>query len=538
MRSKSDLLVPSSGSDFQNYTTGFFASGFSFFLLYLALPPNDFPEAAYFFLFPSLVWFNLKPKTKIVVVSVLSSGFVFNISLLFWMRHVTVPGLVLASFFVSLYHLAWFVAASKLVMIGASGKLHQRLTVIIVLSSFWVVIEWSRSLFPFGFPWCPLSVSQWERPAILQLVPLFGAWIVSFFLIFFNLSIASYLHNLLVRRRREVRQTYFSNLCPEFYLCLAFFLIMLTPVLFNNQYSESATGKSESTKFRVGVCQPYLIDKWISSNAEKNKQILINQTRLLALQKPDLIVWPEASTPYAVNEDRQWVEHLSADIEIPLLIGAITRDSKSSYNSVVKVSPTSGMQEEFYSKQILVPFGEYIPFPFNLFSGFRKIVGPVGDFSPGAEHKKYSFSNSQDQSFNIFSFICYEDIFPNLMTSLPKEKNSSIFVTTNDAWFGEEGCAEQHAAHSVFRALETGMPVLRCGNAGWSGWISHRGVIKDVLRDQLNSIYFRGAGVFEISLPTERLQSVDLRYYFLSFCAIFCVFYFALLRKLMYEKEQ
>ena len=92
MRSKSDLLVPSSGSDFQNYTTGFFASGFSFFLLYLALPPNDFPEAAYFFLFPSLVWFNLKPKTKIVVVSVLSSGFVFNISLLFWMRHVTVQG--------------------------------------------------------------------------------------------------------------------------------------------------------------------------------------------------------------------------------------------------------------------------------------------------------------------------------------------------------------------------------------------------------------------------------------------------------------
>ena len=102
--------------------------------------------------------------------------------------------------------------------------------------------------------------------------------------------------------------------------------------MFNNQYSESATGKSESTKFRVGVCQPYLIDKWISSNAKKNKQILINQTRLLALQKPDLIVWPEASTPYAVNEDRQWVEHLSADIEIPLLIGAITRDSKSSYN--------------------------------------------------------------------------------------------------------------------------------------------------------------------------------------------------------------
>ena len=536
MRSKSDLLVPSSGSDFQNYALGFLASGFSFFLLYLALPPNDFPEAAYFFLLPSLIWFSFKPKTKIVVVTVFFSGFVFNISLLFWMRHVTVSGLILTSFLLCLYHLAWFFAASKLVKTGTSGKLHRRLAVIIFLSSFWVVIEWGRSLFPFGFPWCPLSVTQWERPAILQMVPLFGAWIVSFFLIFFNLSIASYLYNLLIRRRKKVRQTYFSNLCPEFYLCLAFFLIMLAPLLFNNQYLESATVKSESTKFRVGVCQPYLTDKWISSNAEKSKQILINQTRLLALQKPDLIVWPEASTPYAVNEDRQWVEHLSAEIKIPLLIGAITRDSKSSYNSVVKVSPTGGMQEDFYSKQILVPFGEYIPFPFNLFSGLRKLVGPVGDFSTGLGNKIFSFSNRQNEPFNMFSFICYEDIFPNLIASLPKGGVAAIFVTTNDAWFGEEGCAEQHAAHSVFRAMEAGMPVLRCGNAGWSGWISHRGVIKDVLRDHLNSIYFRGAGVFEISLPEERLQSVDLRLYFLSFCAIFCIFYFALLRKLMYEK--
>ena len=65
------------------------------------------------------------------------------------------------------------------------------------------------------------------------------------------------------------------------------------------------------------------------------------------------------------------------------------------------------------------------------------------------------------------------------------------------------------------------MPVLRCGNAGWSGWISHRGVIKDVLRDQLNSIYFRGAGVLNLFFK-ERLKSVDLRFTFCFLC--FCVF--------------
>ena len=135
--------------------------------------------------------------------------------------------------------------------------------------------------------------------------------------------------------------------------------------------------------------------------------------------------------------------------------------------------------KKFYSKQILVPFGEYIPFPFNLLSGFRKLVGPVGDFSP-VLNTKITLSNNQNQSFNIFSFICYEDIFPNLMTSLPKEKNSSFLLQRMMRGLGRR-VALSNMQPFCFSSLETGMPVLRCGNAGWSGWISHRGVIKDVL---------------------------------------------------------
>ena len=78
-----------------------------------------------------------------------------------------------------------------------------------------------------------------------------------------------------------------------------------------------------------------------------------------------------------------------------------------------------------------------------------------------------------------------------------------LFVTTNDAWFGEEGCAIQHAAHSVLRAVESGLPLVRCGNAGWSGWIDSRGRIRNVLENDLGSIYFKGASVFEVDLSRE-----------------------------------
>ena len=60
--------------------------------------------------------------------------------------------------------------------------------------------------------------------------------------------------------------------------------------------------------------------------------------------KPDLIVWPEASTPYPVNLDRGWVESLSKDIDIPILAGAIVREEDFSYNSVVMISPEKGLE--------------------------------------------------------------------------------------------------------------------------------------------------------------------------------------------------
>ena len=63
----------------------------------------------------------------------------------------------------------------------------------------------------------------------------------------------------------------------------------------------------------------------------------------------------------------------------------------------------------------------------------------------------------------------------------------------------EEGGAEQHAAHSVLRAVENRRPVIRAGNGGWSGWIDAYGTVRDVLRDENGSIYFRGGGGYEVT---------------------------------------
>jgi apolipoprotein N-acyltransferase len=94
--------------------------------------------------------------------------------------------------------------------------------------------------------------------------------------------------------------------------------------------------------------------------------------------------------------------------------------------------------------------------------------------------------------------VCYEDVFPGLARRTAAAGADLLFVATNNGWFGETGAPCQHAAHSVLRAVETRRPVLRVGNGGWSGWIDEYGRIRDVLRNERQSIYHRGFAMFAI----------------------------------------
>ena len=58
---------------------------------------------------------------------------------------------------------------------------------------------------------------------------------------------------------------------------------------------------------------PILRTKWQGEMVNFHKDKLSRQTRFAALLEPELIVWPEASTPYALNLDRAWVEKLATE---------------------------------------------------------------------------------------------------------------------------------------------------------------------------------------------------------------------------------
>jgi apolipoprotein N-acyltransferase len=246
--------------------------------------------------------------------------------------------------------------------------------------------------------------------------------------------------------------------------------------------------------------------KWDPAKAPGIIQTLASTTVEAGRLHPDLILWPESTTPYPLRGGDQsmprFVGQLSARTKAPMLVGADAIEDAGSaheryFNAAFVVDPELGVQTAFYAKRRLVQFGEYIPLR-PLFGWIGKFAPLGDDFTPGDDSTPLIVPLSRGAAaFGVL--ICYEDLFPRLAREEVLSGADALVVVTNDAWYGEGAAAYQHAAHSVLRAIETRRPVLRCGNAGWSGWIDEFGSIRWVQKDENGSIYFRGASMANVT---------------------------------------
>ena len=133
---------------------------------------------------------------------------------------------------------------------------------------------------------------------------------------------------------------------------------------------------------------------------------------------------------------------MAKETGIPILAGSVIAEEENSYNAMVYIDPTEGMSPEWYAKQILVPFGEYVPWPFHWIPGLEKMVGPVGNFSSGDRTILFDLPISDGNATSFIRtgmLICYEDIFPEVSRKAVEQGAELLVVSTNDAWFLEEG---------------------------------------------------------------------------------------------------
>lgn len=481
-------------------------------LLYgIAFPNFNIAEAAYVFLIPGLFALAMASGWKRVVAAIFFSGWLVWFFLLIWLRHVTLVGTILLSAILALFWLAWWLAAWWHLRRWPKAAWGVRLVICVGLASFWVVLEYLRGWFLWGFPWLPLAASQWERPVMLQVLPYLGAGGLSALLVFFNLSLFFYIGRLI--RPPENASRYFRRFTFEFYL--AVFMVAGSVWFYSKQVGQVRDDSVELA--RVGWVQPYAEEKWDIDSMWKNLETLFEQTRLVALSRPDLILWPESATPWPVMGSdmmRELVEELVRETETPLLMGNMKWTENTWWNGIFVVDPETGLHPEFYAKRQLVPYGEFNPTPWMPF--VSRFVPFDNDATPGTEAVvlRVPIRGGEDH-LRVAPLVCYEDIFSSLVASFDRSEIDFAFVATNNVWYGEEAGAYQHAAHSVLRAAEFRLPVLRSGNGGWSGWIDEFGHIHTVLTNEKGSIYFRGgeAGMVSVFKPFSERETPFARHH-------------------------
>ena len=430
-------------------------------LLAAAFPRPDLYPLAWIALVPLLLVMQHRP-----FAAGFTAGSVFFATVLYWLNIVmtTYGGLnlifsLLAYLFLVVYLAVYFGLAAWLSCRLATVL---KLPYLLTLPPLWVALEYLRGWLFTGFPWAIIGYSQQNFSLAIQSADVTGVYGVSLMLVAVNCAIAGI---ITAPKSRLAR------------LGVAATIIISISHFGYGVWREAQPLEQRAEQLRVALIQGNIdqAQKWVP----ENRQSSIDRYQNLSIQalqsQPDLVIWPEAATPFFLqdhSELAEQVKHLPKQLNASLLVGSPAYRQLSSgeyqyYNSAYLFS-AAGENLGRSDKIHLVPFGEYVPLE-KILSFIDKMVVGVGDFSPG-EVRPLPLNG-----YDLGVLICYEAIFPQLAREYVRRGSSLLVNLTNDAWFGRSSAPYQLLAMTRFRAIENRIWIARAANTGISALISPAG---------------------------------------------------------------
>jgi apolipoprotein N-acyltransferase len=215
----------------------------------------------------------------------------------------------------------------------------------------------------------------------------------------------------------------------------------------------------------VAVASRIIEDRIVAENHAR-------QHLRLARNPPDLAVWPEN----AVDRDPTRDPELRPLVTDPIravgaftLVGAITEtDDGRVFNQDLLYTPDARVAAR-YTKNHLVPYGEYVPFRRYL-SWIQALEQVPRDMTPGERPGIFDIPAGR-----FAAVICFENAFPNLVRSFLARNAGFLVVSTNNATFLRSPASAQHVVMSELRAVENGRWVVHAAISGISAIVDHRG---------------------------------------------------------------
>ncbi len=454
------------------------------------------------------------------------AGLAHYLASLYWLLLIPVAwfpilGWISLSAYLALFPATWVWLTSGKIGEGGWGR---RICWPVAGAVIWVALEMVQARLLSGFPWNFIGVSQYRLAPLIQIASVTGVYGVSFLVVWFSLALGS--AALALVRQPATRHAWMG----EIILPLAALV-----VVFGFGFRQLARPDETRPTLRVTFIQPSIPQKMIWTASEDSSWFrgVLDLAAHALTNQTDLLLWPESAIPGMVRYDEDiyravtglarsnhvWMIIGSTDAEPPRN-GSTNSADADYFNASFLVSP-QGELVKGYRKRNLVIFGEYIPLVRWL--PFVKWFTPItGGFTPGdravpfeinrwGERPREPFGETNDatpfgspgvsphQTVKASVLICFEDVFPQLVREYADDDTDFLVNLTNDGWFGERAEQWQHAANAVFRAVENGLPLLRCCNNGLTCWIDANGRIRQVFADPNGSVY--GKGFMSADIP-------------------------------------
>ncbi len=469
------------------------------------------------------------------------------------------PALYVGWFALSAYlaaYLVLFVALSRVAV--HLGRVPLRLAA----PTVWTGLEWVRGHAITGFSMALLGHTQTSRTALLQIADTFGAYGVSFVVMFVAACICEMLP---WGPRAATAQGRWRNVGPAISAAL-----MLTVVTGYGVYRQRSTDPSGSARppLRVALIQGSF-DTIFEFDPQRDRRVFQRYRELTEqaiADHPDvqLVVWPEsmfsgdlgellvdapigvpAGLPISADEYRLRVQAQAEafaykvqqiarqmnvrsratgaadDPGVYAIVGTETarlREARMQrYNTALCIGP-SGRIEGRYYKMHRVMFGEYIPWG-DRFPVLYRLTPMTLGLEAGHEPSSFRVAN-----WILAPSVCFESTVPHLIrrqVRTLRERGTApnaLVNVTNDGWFWGSGILDLQLACAVFRAIENRLPLLVAANTGISAIIDSNGRIQQQAGRRAEAILYGEIRAADRSSWYQRIGDAPV-----IACAVFCL---------------
>jgi apolipoprotein N-acyltransferase len=350
-------------------------------------------------------------------------------------------------------------------------------------AGLWAAQEWLKSTVPFGgFPWGVVAYSQTNGP-LISLAQVGGAPLLSFAVVLIGFSVAAITLEIVKWWRLGSTRTSGPPAVVIPGVCVT--VVLLATALTWPQVRHSGMGADDEQPVTVAAVQGNVPRLGLEFNAQRRAVLdnHVRETERLAddvregrAQQPMFVVWPENSSdidPLANPDANAEISAAADAIEAPILVGSVvaapgyTRDNPVSNNSVIVWNPETGPADR-HDKQIVQPFGEYLPW-----RSFFRLLSPYADragyFIPGSGSGVVHAAGVP-----IGVATCWEVIFDRATRESVRNGAQILAVPTNNATF-DEAMSRQQLAFARLRAVEHDRYVVVAGTTGISAVIAPDG---------------------------------------------------------------